>query len=87
MFTSVPSTPKPPEIVPFGWDDLGRYKQSNRFLAGYPGNVRTFYSPVDDVHGLLASRDFDIAASLTTGFLTSCECSGSASLLPGNQAC
>jgi hypothetical protein len=41
--------------VPFNWDDLGRYKQSGRFLDGYPQDVRTFYSPVDDVHTMLAS--------------------------------
>jgi len=39
----------------FNWDDLGRYKQSGRFLDGYPADVRTFFSPVDDVHSLLAS--------------------------------
>ena len=41
--------------APFNWDDLGRYKQSGRFLDGYPAGVRTFFSPVDDAHSLLAS--------------------------------
>ncbi|HEX3909823.1 MAG TPA: phospholipase D-like domain-containing protein [Solirubrobacteraceae bacterium] len=41
--------------VPFAWDDLGRYKAGGRFLDGYPENVRTFYSPVDQVHELLRS--------------------------------
>lgn len=41
--------------LPFDWDDLGRYKAAGRFLDGYPSDVRTFYSPVDDVHGLLTS--------------------------------
>jgi phosphatidylserine/phosphatidylglycerophosphate/cardiolipin synthase-like enzyme len=47
-----PSSPAPP---PFDWNDLGRYKASGRFLDGYPSDVRTFYSPVDDVHGMLMS--------------------------------
>jgi phosphatidylserine/phosphatidylglycerophosphate/cardiolipin synthase-like enzyme len=41
--------------LPFDWNDLGRYKASGRFLDGYPGDVRTFYSPTDDVHGVLSS--------------------------------
>lgn len=40
---------------PFDWDDLGRYKAGGRFLDGYPSDIRTFYSPVDDVHDLLVS--------------------------------
>lgn len=44
------SKSRPPE---FDWNDLGRYKASGRFLDGYPLDVRTFYSPVDDVHGVL----------------------------------
>ena len=47
-----PPAPQPP---PFEWDDLGRYKQAGRFLDGYPEDVRTFFSPVDDVHGVLVS--------------------------------
>jgi hypothetical protein len=39
----------------FDWNDLGRYKAAGRFLDGYPPDVRTFYSPVDDVHGVLSS--------------------------------
>jgi phosphatidylserine/phosphatidylglycerophosphate/cardiolipin synthase-like enzyme len=49
------STPKSPQAPPFDWNDLGRYKAAGRFLDGYPGDVRTFYSPVDDVHGVLTS--------------------------------
>lgn len=41
--------------APFDWNDLGKYKETGRFLDNYPGDVRTFYSPVDDVHGVLAS--------------------------------
>jgi phosphatidylserine/phosphatidylglycerophosphate/cardiolipin synthase-like enzyme len=52
--------PKPiaapePSTPAFNWNDLGRYKGGGRFLDGYPADVRTFYSPVDDVHGLLVS--------------------------------
>lgn len=47
------SPSKPP--TPFDWHDLGRYKAAGRFLDGYPADVRTFYSPVDDVHGVLSS--------------------------------
>jgi len=46
------STTAPP---PFDWNDLGKYKSGGRFLDGYPADVRTFYSPVDDVHGVLRS--------------------------------
>jgi phosphatidylserine/phosphatidylglycerophosphate/cardiolipin synthase-like enzyme len=47
-FTRVP-------IPPFAWDDLGRFKQHGRFLDGYPPEVRTFYAPVDDLHGVLVA--------------------------------
>jgi phosphatidylserine/phosphatidylglycerophosphate/cardiolipin synthase-like enzyme len=47
----------PPSQPPaqFDWADLGRYKAGGRFLDGYPADIRTFYSPADDVHGLLSS--------------------------------
>jgi phosphatidylserine/phosphatidylglycerophosphate/cardiolipin synthase-like enzyme len=45
-----PPTPKPP---PFDWNDLGKYKAGGRFLDGYPDDIRTFYSPVDDLHSVL----------------------------------
>jgi phosphatidylserine/phosphatidylglycerophosphate/cardiolipin synthase-like enzyme len=39
----------------FDWNDLGRYKAAGWFLDGYPSDVRTFYSPIDDVHGMLTA--------------------------------
>jgi phosphatidylserine/phosphatidylglycerophosphate/cardiolipin synthase-like enzyme len=40
---------------PFSWDGLDRFKRDGRFIAHYPPNVKSFYSPDDDVHGLLKS--------------------------------
>jgi len=37
----------------FSWDDLAQFKQEKRFLDGYPPDLRTFFSPRDDLHGLL----------------------------------
>ena len=37
----------------FNWDDLAKYKLAGRFLDGYPDETRTFFSPYDDVHGVL----------------------------------
>jgi phosphatidylserine/phosphatidylglycerophosphate/cardiolipin synthase-like enzyme len=45
--------PQPPDPPPFDWNDLGRYKAAGRFLDGYPSDVRTFFSPVDEVHEVL----------------------------------
>jgi phosphatidylserine/phosphatidylglycerophosphate/cardiolipin synthase-like enzyme len=39
----------------FDWDSLDQYKAEKRFLDGYPPDVRTFWSPRDDVHGLLVA--------------------------------
>ncbi len=39
----------------FVWDDLAQYKAEKRFLDGYPDDQRTFFSPRDDVHGLLVA--------------------------------
>ncbi|HEY1673663.1 MAG TPA: phospholipase D-like domain-containing protein [Streptosporangiaceae bacterium] len=41
--------------APFAWDDLGQYKAEGRFLDGYPDDQRTFFSPRDNVHGLLVT--------------------------------
>jgi phosphatidylserine/phosphatidylglycerophosphate/cardiolipin synthase-like enzyme len=40
---------------PFNWDDLGQYKSEGRFLDGYPPDERTFFSPRDNVHGVLVT--------------------------------
>jgi len=47
--------PAPAPAPPFNWDDLARYKGGGRFLDGYPEDIRTFFSPVDDVHGVLVA--------------------------------
>ena len=39
----------------FAWDGLGQYKAEGRFLDGYPDDQRTFFSPRDNVHGLLVA--------------------------------
>ncbi|MGO8960458.1 MAG: phospholipase D-like domain-containing protein [Streptosporangiaceae bacterium] len=39
----------------FIWDDLAQFKLEKRFLDGYPDDQRTFFSPRDDVHGLLVA--------------------------------
>jgi phosphatidylserine/phosphatidylglycerophosphate/cardiolipin synthase-like enzyme len=39
----------------FTWEGLDRFKRDGRFIAHYPPNVKAFYSPDDDIHGLLQS--------------------------------
>jgi phosphatidylserine/phosphatidylglycerophosphate/cardiolipin synthase-like enzyme len=39
----------------FAWDGLATYKSEGRFLDGYPDDFRTFFSPRDNLHGLLAA--------------------------------
>lgn len=53
----MPSSPAPAPAPPpaFAWDGLGQFKAGGRFLDGYPSDVRTFYSPVDNVHQVLVS--------------------------------
>jgi phosphatidylserine/phosphatidylglycerophosphate/cardiolipin synthase-like enzyme len=41
--------------APFAWDDLAQYKAEKRFLDGYPSDQRSFFSPRDSIHPLLAS--------------------------------
>jgi phosphatidylserine/phosphatidylglycerophosphate/cardiolipin synthase-like enzyme len=43
------------KLATFAWDDLDRYKAEGRFLDGYPPDRRSFFSPRDDLHGMLAS--------------------------------
>jgi len=40
---------------PFTWDGLAAYKAEGRFLDGYPDDQRTFFSPRDNVHGVLTA--------------------------------
>jgi phosphatidylserine/phosphatidylglycerophosphate/cardiolipin synthase-like enzyme len=44
-----------PAPAPFAWDDLAQYKAEKRFLDGYPSDQRSFFSPRDSIHPLLAS--------------------------------
>ncbi|HET9592291.1 MAG TPA: phospholipase D-like domain-containing protein [Solirubrobacterales bacterium] len=46
------SAPSPAE---FAWDDLAGFKSEKRFLDGYPPDQRTFFSPRDEIHPMLAS--------------------------------
>src|SRR3954447_5698155 len=41
--------------IPFDWNELHQFKAEKRFLDGYPPDTRTFFSPRDDVHGVLTS--------------------------------
>lgn len=43
----------PASEAPFTWEDLTRYKQAKRLLDGYPSDIRTFFSPTDEVHQVL----------------------------------
>lgn len=46
------TAPAPAEFV---WDDLAAYKAEKRFLDGYPPDQRSFFSPRDELHPMLAS--------------------------------
>lgn len=39
----------------FDWDGLATYKAEGRFLDGYPEEQRSFFSPRDHIHPMLAS--------------------------------
>lgn len=41
--------------APFAWEGLEQYKAEKRFLDGYPPDQRSFFSPRDSVHPMLAS--------------------------------
>lgn len=43
---------------------LDAHKQSGKFPPGYPPAVRTFYSPVDDVHAVLLDLIYSARTSL-----------------------
>jgi len=47
--------PAPQAPAPFVWEELAQYKQEKRFLDGYPDEQRSFFSPRDSVHPMLAS--------------------------------
>jgi len=51
----MPEEATPAEPAVFAWDDLARYKAEKRFLDGYPPDQRSFFSPRDAVHPMLAS--------------------------------
>jgi phosphatidylserine/phosphatidylglycerophosphate/cardiolipin synthase-like enzyme len=50
-----PTKPKAATPVKFDWNELHEFKAEKRFLDGYPPDTRTFFSPRDDVHGVLTS--------------------------------
>jgi hypothetical protein len=43
------------KLASFDWDSLATYKAEGRFLDGYPPDQRSFFSPRDRVHPMLAS--------------------------------
>lgn len=45
-------------------DDLNQYKATQPVLPGYAPNLRTFYSPIDDVHGALKAVIGDATQSI-----------------------
>src|SRR5918911_5721593 len=38
---------------PFSWEGHDRFKRNGRFIAHYPAHIKSFFSPDDDIHGLL----------------------------------
>jgi phosphatidylserine/phosphatidylglycerophosphate/cardiolipin synthase-like enzyme len=53
--TKAKAPPKAAAPAEFGWDGLDQYKAEKRFLDGYPPDQRSFFSPRDDLHPMLAS--------------------------------
>ncbi|HEX4731767.1 MAG TPA: phospholipase D-like domain-containing protein [Solirubrobacterales bacterium] len=49
---ATPAATPPAEFV---WDELAQYKAEKRFLDGYPADQRSFFSPRDSLHSMLAS--------------------------------
>jgi phosphatidylserine/phosphatidylglycerophosphate/cardiolipin synthase-like enzyme len=54
--------------VGFDWDGLHQYKAEKRFLDGYPPDQRSFFSPRDSIHpmlaGLLASAQHSLVLNM-----------------------
>jgi phosphatidylserine/phosphatidylglycerophosphate/cardiolipin synthase-like enzyme len=53
--TAKAPAPAPAPPAEFVWDELAQYKAEKRFLDGYPPDQRSFFSPRDDLHPMLAS--------------------------------
>lgn len=51
----MPEAAKSAAPAEFRWDDLAQYKAEKRFLDGYPSEQRSFFSPRDSLHPMLAS--------------------------------
>jgi phosphatidylserine/phosphatidylglycerophosphate/cardiolipin synthase-like enzyme len=51
----MPDAPAQAAPAEFVWDDLAQYKAEKRFLDGYPAEQRSFFSPRDSIHPMLAS--------------------------------
>jgi phosphatidylserine/phosphatidylglycerophosphate/cardiolipin synthase-like enzyme len=51
----MPEAAKSAAPAEFAWDDLAQYKAEKRFLDGYPSDQRSFFSPRDSLHPMLAS--------------------------------
>lgn len=62
MATGAPRSRSKP--APFVWDELAKFKAEKRFLDGYPPDLRTFWSPRDDVHGMLVALLASVEQSL-----------------------
>jgi phosphatidylserine/phosphatidylglycerophosphate/cardiolipin synthase-like enzyme len=51
----MPDAPAQAAPAGFVWNDLAQYKAEKRFLDGYPAEQRSFFSPRDSIHPMLAS--------------------------------
>jgi len=62
------SGPPASAAAPFAWEQLVQYKAGRRLLDGYPPDIITFYSPLDEVHealrALLASTEHSIVLNM-----------------------
>jgi phosphatidylserine/phosphatidylglycerophosphate/cardiolipin synthase-like enzyme len=48
-------SPSPRKPASFDWEALDAFKAEGRFLDGYPDDLRTFWSPRDNIHGMLVA--------------------------------